>query len=138
MKDVRVYWNTRNRLFSIQQMRGGRWIVVARAETFVLDNVEFDVSIAGRDRCRREGQKNVHAYMCAEWITLPGEPGFSDTEDSGDVFERMTYNPYRDDGFTVGGDVITYANVVRCTTIEGRPLVLVTGAYPIHPAIAAA
>jgi hypothetical protein len=64
---VRIYWNSHKRLFSVQAPypsdRGVKWIVIGHAEAVQLSSVTFHVSEAGRLRALREGVKNVHAFV---------------------------------------------------------------------------
>lgn len=62
--EVRVYWNSRKRLFSVQVRDAqSRWVVAGYTGLLVLADVTFTVSPAGLARARREGVKNVHAYV---------------------------------------------------------------------------
>jgi hypothetical protein len=122
----RIYWNSHKRLFSIQTKTADGWRVTSHADAVVLDNVTFVVNQAAQARCRRQGRKNVHAYLVAEFATFRFEPGFGQLpEEEG---ERVTYNPYTDEGFMVGSDVATWANVVRCRTADGHPHLTAYGA----------
>jgi hypothetical protein len=128
----RIYWNSHKRLYSVQTRqpvagkRQGDWRLWKHADAVVLDNVTFDVSEAGQRRCRREGRKNVHAYLVAEYATFRFEHGFGQLPD--EEGERVTYNPHTDEGFMVGSDVVTWANVVRCRTADGRAHLTAYGA----------
>jgi hypothetical protein len=62
--EVRVYWNSRKRVFSVQvRDTQNRWVVAGYTNSLVLTDVTFTVSKAGLARARREGVKNVHAYV---------------------------------------------------------------------------
>lgn len=60
---ARVYRNLNNGQWSIQQRRDGRWIVVGYAEHIDMVNPVTRQSIAGRDRARRNGVRNVHCMV---------------------------------------------------------------------------
>lgn len=86
---VQVYFNLHRRCWSIRQ----RGLVVGHAKTITLTNVSWRVNKAGRERVRREGRKNVHAYADGAVypvFTLDG------TE------HRVRYNPYELETFVVG------------------------------------
>ena len=87
-KIVHVYWNLHKLLWSVRQ--GGK--VLAHLPEVHLSDVSWRVQPAGRERARREGCKNVHAYAAGRWRS---------TTDAG-PFDRVRYNPYRDTGFKSG------------------------------------
>ena len=60
-EEVRVYWNLRKKMFSVQAKRGGRYRVVLHAQYVFIDAPSFKVSEAGRQRVLRDKRKNVHA-----------------------------------------------------------------------------
>ena len=91
----RIYWNLHKKCYSVQRKVDGRWKVCMHADELYLDNVTFFVSPTGRERVRREGRKNVHAFILAEHVTVPDE--FNEPEH--DV--EITYNPYVHTEFTV-------------------------------------
>ena len=94
---VEVYRNLHNGTFSIR--RNGK--VVKHLEnwmTLCLQDVKFAVQPAGREKVRREGKKNVHAYIRGTVIKAE-EYNFSETfKEKCDLW--VTYNPYQDDTFT--------------------------------------
>ncbi len=132
----RIYWNLHKRTYSIlhkvdqdgKPSAAGRWKLWRHADTFVLDNVETLVGESSRQRVLHSGHKNVHAYLCAEYVTFPGEPGFDDVAD--ETWSRVTYNPRTDDTFMTCGHRFEWAPVVRCTTKDGHSLV--EAAAPVH------
>lgn len=77
---VKVYFNFRSKLFSIQYK--GR--VVGHVNRIMLKNAKFKVSEAGRQRVLKEKRKNVHAFVCGE-ITIFNKPK---------KYRCVTYNPY--------------------------------------------
>ncbi len=73
--EVRVYWNSRKRVFSVQvRDTQNRWVVAGYTNSLVLTDVTFTVSKAGLARARREGVKNVHAYVRG---TVPADDLFT-------------------------------------------------------------
>lgn len=88
---IRVYWNVRLGCWSI--LSDG--LVVGHASMLWLRNVTPVVSEAGRLRVRREGRKNVHAYLQGEL----GGPGGTRHSYLG----QITYNPYHDETFRLEG-----------------------------------
>lgn len=65
-RPVQVYFNSRpeHRCWSVRQ----RGRVVGHADFLVLRDVTWRVQPSGRERVRREGRKNVHAYASG-WVT---------------------------------------------------------------------
>lgn len=104
MHRLEVYYNLHKQCLSMRRMaRGAR---VSHAHTLLLNNCLLVVQPAGRDRVRREGKKNVHAFV-------RGYPAFirhSWTDDDGDLspenmdrqgYTEFTYNPHKYDSFVV-------------------------------------
>jgi hypothetical protein len=121
---VEVYRNLHNNTFSIR--RNGK--VVKHLEnwmTLCLQDVKFAVQPAGREKVRREGKKNVHAYIRGTVIKAE-EYNFSET-----FKERcnlwVTYNPYQNDSF------ISYVPIsrdeTRVTPIHKANLVTLNQGY---------
>jgi hypothetical protein len=97
---VETYYNLHRKCLSYRES-GGR---VYHARTLVLNNVTLAVQPAGRERVRREGKKNVHAFVRGEI----GYIRYLDDADDGDIttnnmerqgYRRITYNPYKFDSF---------------------------------------
>ena len=60
MKKIRVYYNFRKKLFSVQEKINGSWKVVEHTKEIFLRNATFKVSEAGRQRVLKQKRKNVH------------------------------------------------------------------------------
>ena len=58
-KRVYVYWNLHRKLWSVRQSG----LIVDHAHLLSLRDCKFLVGKAGQARVRREGKKNVHAYI---------------------------------------------------------------------------
>ena len=90
-RPVQVYFNLHRRCWSVRQ----RGRVIGHANSLVLRDVTWRVQPSGRERVRREGRKNVHAYASG-WVThlilLDG------TE------QAVRYNPYELETFVVGNN----------------------------------
>jgi len=87
-KRVFVYRNLRTGTWSVKDLKTGR--VIAHPDSIRLKDCTLKVSIAGRDRVRREGRKNVHAGVVG---TVTDRKLFVKTA------VGMTYNPYKCDQF---------------------------------------
>jgi hypothetical protein len=97
---VETYYSLHQHCLSYRPS-GGR---VKHAESMILNDVRFAVQPAGREKVRREGRKNVHAFV-------RGEPAFIrhvGDGDDGDLttanmerqgYRPITYNPYRFESF---------------------------------------
>ena len=85
---VRIYWNLHKKCWSVQDRKTGR--VIRHETTCVLSAGKFVVRKAGQEKVRREGKKNVHAFVRGEWlgVTMAWLP----YHDKG---KRVTYNPYK-------------------------------------------
>ena len=92
---VEVYWNLHKHLFSVRALEGpNKGRVISHSHGITLTDVKFAVQPAGRERVRREGKKNVHAFVRGR----VANSGFEDChEDFND--EKITYNPYIYDTF---------------------------------------
>jgi hypothetical protein len=92
---ARIYRNLNNGRMSIQIKMGKSWKVVGHVVDAVLQDVQFRVSEAGRQRVIRDGCKNVHAW--GEGILL----GEIDEEIIAPI--NLAYNPYRNETFLERG-----------------------------------
>ena len=95
--DVEVYFNLHKKLFSVRSRMTGK--VIAHVDKVSLCDPKFVVRKSGRDRVRREGKKNVHAFVKGKLLnptedTLLGALVKALTEG-----ETVTYNPYKYDTF---------------------------------------
>lgn len=82
-KKVFVYYNLHKNLWSIRH----KGKVVAHAYRVVIDNPEFKVSQAGRQRVLKEKRKNVHAGV-SDIFNAYSSPNT-------DKALRVSYNPYK-------------------------------------------
>ena len=102
-KPVEVYRNIHRGGYSIRQ----NGLVVAHASHVRLEKCQMCVNHNGRKKVIESGQKNVHA-----WIKGTIVDNYSDGAE-GRRLARLTYNPYRDTGFTLeNGSVSLYASYV--------------------------
>lgn len=90
MKDrVRVYYNLHGNVWSVQHYIPGKgWRVREHLSSLILENVEFKVSEAGRQRVIREGRKNVHAYAIG-WLSEREPYGYTGH------LPCASYNPHK-------------------------------------------
>lgn len=112
---VRVYYNTRKKTWSIQKKfdwcttQGTRWLVWKHADFVHLVDVQWKVSEAGRQRVLRTGRKNVHAFAEGrlidegkgdEWlgVALAHDSEISYNPWPG-VWQLISYNPWIFDSF---------------------------------------
>lgn len=95
---VFIYWNIRKRCWSVRYH--GK--VVEHVYRFAIENVEFKVSEAGRQRVLRTRRKNVHAgvvgtltfYSTSELFPIPRNSTYG-THVELSKSTRVTYNPYK-------------------------------------------
>jgi len=107
---VQIYWNLHKHCYSVMALKGpdkGR--VIAHVNNFRLNNVQFIVRPAGRERARNTGTKNVHAFIKGTW-TREVVPSTN---------SKITYNPFKYDTFVNEShgavSVRTASRVLGCT-----------------------
>lgn len=91
---VEVYWNLHRKQWSVRNCATGR--VVAHVCSIALDKVQWVVRPAGREKVRREGKKNVHAFARGVVLDSSTYPHGWTRDNS---WQDVTYNPYRDESF---------------------------------------
>ena len=113
MKTVRVYYNFRKKLFSVQEKVDGKWKVVEHTKDLVIRNATFKVSEAGRQRVLKEKRKNVHAFIIGERFPFyPRIPIYKDP---------VTYNPYKNTHFTAINANRPIDSAKYVTIVDGKP-----------------
>lgn len=91
-QQVKIYFNLHTQLFSIKDC--GTGLVVAHGNGIMVEDIEFRVHQAGRERVLREKKKNVHAFVIGKYVgTAPEEVMSIPMRDA-------YYNPYKQDSFT--------------------------------------
>ncbi len=80
-------------VMSIRQQVNKSWLVVGHSQDLVMRNVNFQVSLASRDRVIRSGHKNVHAWAVG---TLIG----AEISNLPPLFE-IYYSPFEQSWFTL-------------------------------------
>ena len=115
--NVRVYWNLHKGCWSVQNRKTGR--VVRHVQACTLADVKFVVRPAGREKVRREGKKNVHAFAAGRYSLMNGLASY----DKG--ARKVTYDPYVNETFVFAetGEPVTDAYVVTMATYMGKPCV---------------
>ena len=95
---IEVYRNLHNDTFSIR--RNGKVVKhLANWQRIFLKDVKFAVQPAGREKVRREGKKNVHAFIRGTYLA-PSTFPHTTSEFTAKCTEWVTYNPYQNDHFT--------------------------------------
>ena len=93
-----VYRNLHTGTFSVRKLNAGyrQGLVIGHPTRVVIDNATFAVQPAGRDKVRREGRKNVHAFVRGTLM----EPwaGGEHLHQNG-WMQPASYNPYENDTF---------------------------------------
>ena len=122
MKPFRIYRNLHKNCFSIQmyntEKKGYR--LLCHAQDVLLKNVKTFVSESGRQRTIKEKQKCVHAFIeCETFVRF---------DDISHMLEHnmkeLTYNPYKQNCFTVEGIPFAQAdNVILTTKPKPRALI---------------
>jgi len=99
---VFVYFNLHKHMFSVKALEGeNKGKVVAHRLFVVLQDATFKVSEAGRQRVLREQRKNVHAGVVGIWHDDNLTPRACELAST--LYPRVSYNPYKGDGFVVCG-----------------------------------
>lgn len=106
---VDVYKNLRTGTWSVRHK--GR--VIGHDEYVFLMDAEFIVQPAGNARVRREGRKNVHAFVRGD-LYIRGGYAYDDLQKP--CGDRVTYNPYEHTAFVnVHGQAVARGALVECT-----------------------
>ena len=117
---VRVYWNLHKKCWSVQATKTG--LVILHKDKLAIRQAKFVVRKAGQERVRKEGKKNVHAFVVGN--ISEHQPDLRYMQDFG---SEIWYNPYEMDYFEdrdTGEEARQLYSVVLCTTNdEGRPKV---------------
>jgi len=100
-RKVFIYWNLHKDMWSVKDMITKK--VIGHSDRVLLTDCKFKVSEAGRQRVLREKRKNVHAGVIG---TLTGIV----PRGAGEI---AYYNPYKQDCFTVNGNRVDTAEIVR-------------------------
>lgn len=120
---MRVHFNLHTRRWSVTALSGEhRGRVVAQVDDITLHGgpdgaVEFKVSRAGWERCRRTGHRNVHAWCIGLVQDIDTAPDLRN-------LIRVTYNPLRAPQFEVAATrepVVTAARVTFAKTSPQAP-----------------
>lgn len=127
---VEVYFNLHKKLFSIRALEGpGKGRVIKHTPTVGLLNATFTSQKAGREKVRREGRKNVHAFVRGDlFYCRPTHFFFQFERPIRERGARVTYNPYTDDSFVIDG-------VERTPVYEAERVSMSTayGVYALEP-----
>lgn len=87
---IRAYYNLHKKCFSVQDYKTGK--VVEHTDKLYLSNALFVVRKSGNERVKKEGRKNVHAFVNGvrqpKWIA----PHLN-------VYQEVKYNPHTMDYF---------------------------------------
>lgn len=99
---VETYFNLHKQCLSYRPP-GGK---VKHAQAMILNNVRFAVQPAGRDKVRRTGRKNVHAFIRGDvlWISDDYYASMDDYNEENlrrQEYRLITYNPYKYDSFVM-------------------------------------
>lgn len=115
-KKVKTYYDVNRHMFSVTYSG----IVVLKADYVRLKNVTFLVSEKGKERVRKEGQKNVHAYVTGTLTDYCKNPCEVIPEPETGIV--ITYNPKRDEFFNIRetGKLIYNADEVELINRENK------------------
>lgn len=92
------------------------WRLFAHSPEVFLENVEWKVSEAGRQRVIREQRKNVHAFACGILSIRP-----SDLQD----YQPISYNPYKAAYFSTLGGTPVFSSRYAIFTPDRKVLAIV-------------
>ena len=119
---VEIYRNLHNGTFSIR--RNGKVVKhLLNWMTLHLQDVKFAVQPAGREKVRREGKKNVHAFIRGTVIKAE-DNNFSETfKEKCNLW--VTYNPYQNDSFVsyvskslpLGGSITEFTPIRKANLV---------------------
>ena len=95
--DVEVYFNLHKKLFSVRSRMTGK--VIAHVDKVSLCDPKFVVRKSGRDRVRREGKKNVHAFVKGKLLNPTEDTLLEALVKALTEGKAVTYNPYKYESF---------------------------------------
>lgn len=104
-REVNVYWDSRQKLFSIRDHVIG--VVIAKAGEVFMHDVRFVASEAARQRCLARGQREAHAwvrgFLCEprQWTR-------------GMSMLTVQYLPHLASGFRHGEQIVLSGEYVEC------------------------
>jgi len=117
MKKIRVYYNFRKKLFSVQEKVNGKWKVVEHTNELFIRNAAFKVSEAGRQRVLKQKRKNVHAFILGERFPfIPKSFVYRD---------EVSYNPYNGPNFMVTAEKKPLDWAKYVTILNGKVIALI-------------
>ena len=114
---VRVYWNLHKKVYSVQDYETGK--VIDHMPALSMIDVSFHVRNGGKERVRKEGRKNVHAFMVGYVSMTRGTALVTRGA------KKVTYNPYKYDSFVTVEEEnpVTDAHIVTAGSWDGLPSV---------------
>ena len=116
MKKIRVYYNFRKKLFSVQEKVNGKWKVVEHTNELCIRNAAFKVSEAGRQRVLKQKRKNVHAFILGERFPfIPKSFVYRD---------EVSYDPYKGPNFMVVSEGKPLDRAKYVTIFNGKVIAL--------------
>lgn len=104
---VRVYWNLHKKMYSVQDAKTGR--VIHHTTAISLQDCKLSIRKAGQARARREGRKNVHAFVTGTYHTLGSNFKQASYVDGA---RKVTYNPYENDTFMREGEPVFTSPII--------------------------
>lgn len=103
-----IYKNLHKNRFSIRILEGpAKGKVIAHCSKVLVEDVDFVVSEAGRQKVLREKKKNVHAFVRGRVVAMSGD--LSDlAKDFGLRRDEFPFSPVRSIGLKAKGKDVTY------------------------------
>ena len=128
---VEIYRNLNNGTHSIR--RNGKVVKhLTHWQSIFLKDVKFAVQPAGREKVRREGRKNVHAFVRGT-VIMPSSMNCTTDEFKKKMPFCVTYNPYQMEHFgcyMMTGETDGYDRPCNAwTNIHKAKLATFTGGY---------
>ena len=124
---IRVYYNFRRKLFSVQAKVNNKWVVVEHTNNIVLRNAIFNVSEAGRQRVLKQKRKNVHAFIIGERFPfIPKSFVYRD---------EISYNPYKGPNFVIANQPEKSVDEAKYVTILGNKVIALIPEFQSNPII---
>ena len=114
---VRVYWNLHKQKYSVQDAKTNR--VVAHVTAIALQDCKLTIRKSGQERARKEGRKNVHAFVTGMFYT---DERYKNAWWI-DGARQVSYNPYKNDTFMRENKPIHTSPIITMGTHDDRPSV---------------
>lgn len=116
-KRVEVYWNLHKKIWSVRH----KGKVLGHNELVIIDNPQFAVQPAGRDKVLKEQRKNVHAFVRGELLeSIEWGNHRLACQNCKNGWVEITYDPYKYSTFVEKNTKKPIHNATRAILVGKR------------------